>query len=151
LGFALAGVGAVAKAGVTAERAAPLLAKGVDAADGATDGSDTTDELADGSDAANSAKKLWETGLQRTFTLHGIDQGLHETKAVEDAPTGLGDFGQKLLGNVKDSLIGSPSPPGVSPAAVQVTRVGWTANRLGEGVSAAQDFRDDWKAESKVL
>jgi uncharacterized protein YukE len=125
LTLALSGVGLVAKAGVAAEG------------------------LADGADAADSGQNLWVTGLQRAFSPSDIKASISE----EHMPSGgLGGFGQKLFNNVSEQMVGTFPSGGAdsSPAAVTVARVGWTAERLDNLVTTAQDVADH-KTESQVL
>jgi len=117
VGFALTGVGMVAKAGADAAKAGTAA-----------------EDLDDGADAVKSGQNLWETGFQRTFTPSGIKDTIEDD--LPRAPTGPRSFGQALVSNVKDEYVFPAAKTYSGPAAVTIARIGWTADRLNDTMTA---------------
>jgi len=128
VGVALSSVGMVAKAGADVAN------------------------LDNGADAAKAGENLWEAGVQRAFTPSGIADQI----ADEDAQNAGRSFGQRLVNNVKDQYALPSDDPSSSPAAVTIARVGWTAGRLNDAMTAGPQLAgevrevDRYMTESQV-
>jgi len=139
-GFALAGVGLVARGAVDADSA--LFTKAVDDNDlGALM------DLKNGESAAASGKSLWLDGLNSKIpSIKDLTDGYQLAKAPlnpSEAKSGLAGLGQAVSNTarseVAEKLSGGLDEFSHSPAGVQIAHAGWAADGVNVGVGTVQD------------